>query len=72
MFRKRRKKESTINPEDIFTDSINLPGFSRERKQGAMEASLGKTPGQRPVLGFVEKAVTSGVDGPKYLRPDAG
>jgi len=44
-FQPRRRSQSKyqdINPEDIFLDSTNLPGFETERLEGRMQEPLGK------------------------------
>ncbi|MBI2637490.1 MAG: hypothetical protein HYW88_01190, partial [Candidatus Sungbacteria bacterium] len=42
---KRKKKQKTlIDPEDIFPDSVNLPGFRRGQQEGMFESSLGRGP----------------------------
>jgi len=45
VFWKRKKKHHVlIDPEDIFSDSVNLPGFRREDQEGAIESSLERWP----------------------------
>ena len=39
---KKRKKYQDINPEDIFLDSTNLPGFDEHRFEGRIEKPMGK------------------------------
>ncbi len=43
IFRKfrKRKKYKDINPEDIFLDSTNLPGFAEHRFEGRIEKPIG-------------------------------
>ncbi len=38
----RAKKYQDINPEDIFIDSTNLPGFDEKRLQGRIEKPMGR------------------------------
>ncbi|MEK7176058.1 MAG: penicillin-binding transpeptidase domain-containing protein [Patescibacteria group bacterium] len=45
MFRKlfkKRKRYDDINPEDIFLDSTNLPGFAEHALQGRIERPMGR------------------------------
>src|SRR3989338_1973331 len=37
-----RKKD--IDPEDVFMDSVNLPGYSLEKHEGSIEYALGRIP----------------------------
>ena len=37
-----RRKYNDIDPEDIFIDSVNTPGFSHERFEGKMEQPIGE------------------------------
>src|SRR3989344_7858428 len=39
---KKRKKYQDINPEDIFLDSTNLPGFDEHRFEGRIEKPMGQ------------------------------
>lgn len=42
LFRQTGKKYRDINPEDIFMDSTNLPGFEEYRLEGRIEKPMGE------------------------------
>jgi len=43
LFRKiKKRKYQDIDPEDIFIDSTNLPGFEEHRFKGRMEKPIGR------------------------------
>lgn len=39
----KHKQYSTVNPEEIFLDSSNLPSFNRDQFEGRIETSISKT-----------------------------
>ena len=43
-FKKKNGNKTDIDPEDIFADSLNSPGFSKEKQEGLIESSLGDRP----------------------------
>ena len=44
VFKKKNGKNHDIDPEDIFPDSLNSPGFAKEKHEGLIESSLGDRP----------------------------
>ena len=38
----KKRKYQDINPEDIFLDSTNLPGFEEHRFEGRIERPMGR------------------------------
>ena len=44
IFKKKNNKKIDIDPEDIFSDSLNSPGFVKEKQEGLIESSLGERP----------------------------
>lgn len=40
----RKKIKSEIDPEDVFPDSVNEPGFNRAGQEGKIESSIGARP----------------------------
>ena len=50
-----KRKYQDINPEDIFLDSTNLPGFEEHALEGRIERPMSNTTfmGVRVVLGMI-------------------
>ena len=42
-FRRKRRHYEDINPEDVFIDSENLPGFESSRFEGRLEKPMSHT-----------------------------